>query len=350
VRRRRAVWLGLVLVAALAGAARAQNPAVRIARGIAAFQNLEYDSAAAMLAGGLADSAAAALPDSTRVRGLVYLGATDVFRNKRDSATAVFTRLLSIDPRYRINQLIFPPEVTNLFEEVRLTTPSVLVVVPDSSILTALGDRVVIWLYAASYHPIVVRVLGPDGAVLRTLYDGGLSDSLQLLWEARGSNGLLVDGGHYSLRVDSRGQDGRVARSVVLPLELVRLVGDTLPLPPALPTSAFKPEHTPGGTGLRSLALGLGTALAVAVLPSVVAGRSGASDRFLVAATLGAVGAAAVPLQRHSQPIPANIAANEALRLEWRQRTDSVRAINAAIERRAPLLVRPGSPHVLARP
>ena len=43
---------------------------------------------------------------------------------------AAFERLLFLDPRYRPDQLVFPPEVSSLFEEVRLRTRAVAVSVP----------------------------------------------------------------------------------------------------------------------------------------------------------------------------------------------------------------------------
>jgi hypothetical protein len=350
VRHARTLALAALLAGVLVAAARAQAPADRLAAGIRAYQSLDYDSAATYLRTALAASGPQALADSDRMRALVYLGATDVFRQRRDTAAAVFRRILYQDPRYRIDQLIFPPDVTNVFEEVRLTTRAVAVVVPHSTLVSAAGDRLVFWLYAASYHPVTVEIVPPGHGRPLTLYDGGLSDSLQLLWAARRPDGSPLDSGSYQLRVQSRAEGGQVVRTVTVGLDLTRVVGDTAPFPPPPADSLLKPEGAPGGTGVRGLLAGLGGFLAVAVLPSFVAGHGGTSNRFIVGGALGIAGLAAIPLRRRPQPIPANIAANDALRHAWRQQVDSVKTANAEVRREAPLLITAGAPEVEGTP
>jgi hypothetical protein len=347
VRRAGAVAFLVVLAGVCARPARAQHPAQQLTRGIRDYQNLEYDSAAAALRAALSGAGLPALADSDRARGLVYLGATEVFRNRRDSAAAVFARLLYLDPRYRIDQLIFPPDVTNLFQRARLGTRAVAVVVPASTPIAAAGDRLVIWLYASSYHPVTVSVAGPGGAQPRTLYDGGLSDSLQLLWDARAADGSPLDTGRYELRVVSRDDEGRVVRAVGVPLSLARLAEDTLPLPPPPADSLFLPERVTSTRGVRGLLLGLGSAAVVVALPSVVAGRAGTGDRFAVAGALSVSGILALVVQGRAQPIRENIAANEAMRRAWQQQLDSVRAANVVRRRNAQLVIRAGAPHAV---
>ena len=346
----RALTVAVLLAGALAGSARAQTPAGQLVYGIRAYQALDYDSAATFLRAALAGSGPRALADSDRMRALVYLGATDVFRQQRDSAAALFSQLLDLNPRYRIDQLVFPPDVTNVFEQIRLTTRSVAVVVPPTTRIAAAGDRLVVWLYAAAYHPVTVAIDGPGRSRPLTLYDGGLSDSLQLLWDGRRPDGSLLDSGTYQLRVESRAEDGHVVRAVTVGLELTRLVGDTLPYPPPPAESLMKPEREPGGTGVRGLVAGLGGLLVVAVLPSFVTGHGGTSGRFLVGGALGIAGLAAIPLRNRPQPIPANIAANDVLRRAWRQEADSVKSANADVRRQAPLIITAGPPHVTATP
>jgi hypothetical protein len=348
VRRAGAVAFLVVLAGVFARPTRAQTPAQRLTNGIRDYQNLEYDSAAAALRGALSGPGLPPLADTARARGLVYLGATEVFRNHRDSAEAAFARLLYLDPRYRIDQLIFPPEVTNLFQRARLGTRAVAVVVADSTPIAAAGDRLVIWLYASSYHPVTVTIAGPGGARPRTLYDGGLSDSLQLLWDARAADGSPLDSGRYQLRVDSRDEQGRIVRAVAVTLSLERLAEDTLPLPRPPADSLFKPERGGGTRSLRGLILGLASAAVVVALPSVVAGRSGTGDRFAVAGALSVSGILALVVQGRAQPIRENIAANDALRRSWRLQADSVRAENVARRRNAQLVIRAGPPHAVA--
>ena len=340
----------LILAGGAAGAAHAQTPAEQVARGIRAYQNLDYDSAAVLLAAALAPQDST-LADSDRARGLVYLGASQLYREHRDSASAAFGRLLRLDPRYHIDQLVFPPEVTGLFQQVRLITRAVAVVVPPVSELRAPGDALSIWLYATTIHQVDVAVLRPNGVPLRNLYQGSVGDSLQVRWDGRASDGNPPDSGRYLLQVDSRGSDGRVIRSVALPLDVARRRGDPLPLPAPPAASLFRPEHTPGASGVRALVTGLAAAAAVTLLPAVIAGGSNASaDRFLVAGSLGVAGILGSQALRRPLPIPENIAANRALQEAWQRQVDSVRTLNIARRQSVVIGIRAGTSRVVEAP
>ena len=194
--RIRATLLALAIgTVSLACAARAQSPAVLLAHGIRAYRDLDYDSAALLLRAALALPGPPPLTDAELASGLVHLGATELFRERRDSAAAAFQRLLVLDPRYRPDQLVFPPEVSSLYEEVRLRTRAVAVAAPPLTRIDAAGDRVVAWLYATSYHQIDVAVLHANGVPIRAVYTGGAGDSLQLLWDGRTDAGGLVEAG-----------------------------------------------------------------------------------------------------------------------------------------------------------
>ena len=347
---RRAALALAAAVAALTGTARAQTPAEQLGRGIRAYQNLDYDSAAVLLSAALTRGGAA-LADSDRVRGLVYLGASQLYRDRRDSAAALFARLLRLDPRYHIDQLVFPPEITGLFQQVRLVTRAVAVVVPPSTELRAPGDALPIGLYATTFHPVEVSVLKADGTPLRALYQGGVGDSLVVRWDGRAADGSPPDSGRYQLQVASRGGDGRVVRAVAIPLEVTRVWRDTLPWPDPVPDSLLQPELAPGRSGMRALGGGFVAALAVVVLPSLVASRASASgDRFLVAGGISLAAVFGFRGERRPQPVPAAIAANRALQAAWQRQADSVRAVNAARQREVRILIRAGAPHVTEGP
>ena len=109
-----------------------------LAQGVRAYQGLEYDAAAGLLRRSLGLTGERPLVDSGRVRAYMYLGATEIFRGRRDSALTAFRRLVLLDPRYRTDQLVFPPEVTNTFDAVRRAVPAVTASAADTEI--ALGE------------------------------------------------------------------------------------------------------------------------------------------------------------------------------------------------------------------
>src|SRR6266513_1955604 len=118
----------------------AQTSDSLFATGVRAYKNLEFDLAAWLLRRDLAQLTAAGAPAPERAAGLVYLGASDRFRGRRDPATAVCRRLVLLDPRFRPDRLVFPPEVTSLFDGVRLQTKTVTVELPqDTTIVLGPG-------------------------------------------------------------------------------------------------------------------------------------------------------------------------------------------------------------------
>ncbi len=133
----------LVLALCISGARiiQAQSAGELLGQGVHAYQALEYDEAAALLGQSLGLASPAPLADSLRTRALTYLAATHLFRGERDSAVAAFRQVIFLNPRYRPDELIFPPQVTNLFQEVRRTTRTIAVVVPPVTQLRSRVDR-----------------------------------------------------------------------------------------------------------------------------------------------------------------------------------------------------------------
>ena len=128
---KRSVLLLLVGVASLGigSPCRAQSVDSLVAFGIRAYQDLDFDVAAGYFRRAL--TLLEGRPDTARrTNVLVYLGATDIFRERTDSARSLFQQLVRLDPRYRINGLIFPPEVTTVFDAMRRATPATMVVLP----------------------------------------------------------------------------------------------------------------------------------------------------------------------------------------------------------------------------
>ncbi len=324
--RRRLALLAL-LAASGAGPARAQDAGALLSGGVRAYQDLEFDSAAVLLRGVLARTTPGST-DSTRTQALVYLGAVEFYRARRDSATAAFRQVLYAQPRFRPSQLIFPPEISSLFEEVRLGTRAVVVTAPPVSEIGGTADRFVARLHASSVHEITVAVVRGRSLVLRTLYAGAIGDSLEVLWDGRDTSGMVVDSGSAVLRVTSRGP-GAPPRTVEVPLDIRRSGRELLPVP-APPTGAeLRPEMTPGRASARTLLLALGTAGVSAALPSLVGNSADASGvRFGVAGAIGLAGIVAFRVAGRSRPIPENIAANQQLRRAWERQAEAARAEN----------------------
>jgi len=90
---------------------------------IRAYQDLDFDAAARLLRRVLTPPLAMELSDAERARALSYLGAAEHYRGRPDSAIAVFRRLAVLAPRDQPDTLIFPPEVTRLYNAVRGSKP-----------------------------------------------------------------------------------------------------------------------------------------------------------------------------------------------------------------------------------
>ena len=101
-------------------------------RAVRAYQDLEFDRSAYLLRRVLV-APANELDDSTRARALTYLGASEHYRGNADSAMAAFRRLVALAPQQAPDTLIFPPEVTGLYEQVRSSMPPVVVQLAPSA-------------------------------------------------------------------------------------------------------------------------------------------------------------------------------------------------------------------------
>lgn len=250
----------LALIALLASLVGATDLAAQrvgpLARPMQAYNDLDYDVAATGFRTALALEGAARLADADRLRALMHLGATEVFRSRRDAAVQAFRSLLLLDPRYRPDIIVFPPEVSTLFQESRMGVRAASVVVPAFVDIRTVADRFPIRVFSASLHDVRATITDGLGAPVRVLYDGAVGDSLELLWNGRDGLGRLREAGRYRLRVTSRSPEGRDERDVEIPLQLLRVEADTLPTPAQLPPSAFRPESLVASGGKRLLGAG----------------------------------------------------------------------------------------------
>jgi len=342
---RRAAWrCALALVVAPTAALGQSAPDRFVTEGVRAYQDLQFDVAAGLLRRGVDGATPSALPPSDRARALTYLAASELFRNRRDSAAAAFRRLVLLDPRYRPDPLVFPPEVTTVFQQVLRETKAIVIVVAGDQTIEIGNAFFSAQLFASSSHAIQATLRYPDGALLRTLYDGPIGESLELRWDGLDAAGRPLEGGRLWLRVASRTPVGLVGRIVQLPLDVRALRADTLAWPPPPAQSLFQRERASGGPGLRALVGSLLLSGAVVALPTAVSGRSGAGTaRFAVAAAIGITGGIGFAVRRPGRPLEANIRANQTLRADWQQRLAQVKAENEQRRRHARLVIHAGA-------
>lgn len=326
-------------------ALRAQSSDTLFATGVRAYKNLEFDLAAWLLRRDLAKVSAAGAPIAARTEGLVYLGAADLFRGRRDSAAAVFRRLVMLDPRYRPSRLVFPPEVTSLFDGVRLQTKTVAVAMPRDTTIVPGPGAFGMWIIASSFQLVDVTLRYEDGAPFRPLYSGPIGDSLNVQWDGLDAAGGLPSINRVVLRVASRAPTGELTGIVQVPLGLGWSRPDTLPLPLPPADAQLLPERARSGVARRAVMGGALLSGVVALLPAVVGGTDARSGpRIAVAGTIGLAGLVGYVLHRPGRPLTANVRANQALRDAWQQRVASTTAENVRRRRDVRVVIRTGDP------
>ncbi len=342
----------VVLVLLLATPLRAQNAgggtASELMTGaIRAYQDLDFDTAARLLRRVLTPPLVTGLGDPEHTRALTYLGAAEHYRQRHDSAIAVFRRLVLLAPRQRPDTLIFPPEITRLYNDVRSRTPVVAVRVPaDTEFSVGEGGRLLAWLYPSTPHRVTVAISREDGRPLATVFTGPIGDSLDVRWNGRDSTGGLATGDRLWLTVASERVAGArdPARLVRIPLR-VELQGlDTLPHPPPLSARQLLPERADRRSGLRLLGGGTLLAAAAVSLPAILApGERASGTRFVVAGALTVGGLVGYLSRRTGSALPENAAINRTRRDAWRRQEDTVTRENAARIRAARFHIHAGS-------
>lgn len=334
--------IGALVLCPLA-ALRAQTAAELLEEGITRYQNFDLELAAAWIRRALAVPPPSGLPRLERARALSYLGAVELFRDRRDSAQSAFEQLVLLAPRYRPSDLVFPPAVRAQYDQVRLSIKAVEIVAPDS-VDTRLGTGgFAPWAYASSPHVINVSVARTDGRRVRALYRGMLSDSIPLRWDGGDSAGAAVPSGSYQFRVESLDADSQVVRIAQLSLDVVISRRDTLPHPPR-PDSLLKPERIPFGPALKVLATGLGLGGLTAGLPALFdAGPQATGTRFIVGGALGLAGIAAFVSLHPGRRIPDHIADNATVLAAWERNRQAVLEENRRRIEDVRLRIRAGS-------
>jgi hypothetical protein len=345
----RSVLLLVVLcagTAAVPGLAAGQT-ASALTQGVRAYDDLEFEQAAGLLRRALALQGKDALSAADVSRALSYLAATELLRDRRDSARAIARRLVIQNPRFRPDELVFPPQLLLLYEVVRRATPAVTGHAAADTAIRPGSEAMAVALYASSVHDIAAALVALDGRVVRTLYRGPIGDSLVVRWNGLDSAGTSPPpSGSYVLAVSSFNRDGRVVRIMRLPIEVLPGPTDTLPHPRTPADTVLLPERRPMGPALRVLAPGVLAGVGVAVLPGLVArGEKPSGARFAIGGAVTLASIAAFVSHRPGRQIPANAAHNRGIR-DWQNAVADVARRNA--ERGRGLIgVRTGVPVIL---
>ncbi len=277
--------------------------------GLTAYRSLEMEAAARFFRLALARSD---LPDTLVLSTEAYLGAAEFYRNQSDSSRAAFRRIVLLDPRYRLDPVVFPPEVTRAFDEVRFATPAVSVDVPDRATFEPGRGGLTARVFTSGPHVVRSRIEASSGEVVRTLLDTRVADSTSVMWDGAGTHGARLANALYVWSFASLSGDGAVQRILDIPVRLEHSSVGSQALPPR-PT--MLPETNPPQPALIRLGLGLGlAALSWIVTPAFT---DNDTPRVALTVAFSAAGIIGFFEKRPGKPIPENVAANRAALAAW---------------------------------
>jgi hypothetical protein len=321
-------WVLPLCVLALPARAAGQAASAVLALGVRAYDDLEFEQAAVLLRRALALEGSGALDRADASRALIYLTATELLRDRRDSARAIARRLVISNARFRPDELLFPPQLLLLYEVVRRATPAVIGEAADTTIRPG-SDVFTVRLYASAVHEVAASLVSVDGRVVRTLYRGPIGDSLAVEWNGLDSTGGPVPSGAYAIAVSSFDRSARVVRLLRMPLRVLPAPADTLAHPAAPLDTVVRPERRPVGSALRVLAPGVLGGVGVAVLPGIVArGERPSGARFAIGGALTIAGIAAFVSRQPGRAIPEHVTHNAVIHA-WRREVVEVTRRNA---------------------
>jgi hypothetical protein len=306
--------LSLAAAVAAAPVVQAQSPEASLQQGIQAYRDLEMESAGWLLRRALQSNS---LSEADRKTGLCYLGAAELYRDRRDSAVSAFSQLIRLEPRYRLDRLVFTPEVQSVFELARRRTPIVEVDVRSGTVAPR-DPGLPIHLEANTPHVVVVTAEAVRGEVLDTIARASVDDTATVRWSAH-----HAPAGGLILGVSSLDQRGRVSRRVELPVQITRFPEDPLPMPEQ---PAMLPERRPAGPAV--VRLGLGVALATTAYLVTPAFTDASAPQVMLTGLFAAAGIAGFVEARPGKPLPDNVVANETAREMHRAKVAKVQEEN----------------------
>ncbi len=319
-----AVALG---VATTNTATLAQNSSVLLSEGVTAYDDVEFEIAAWLLRRALDPDAGMSLPANERDRAMMYLGAAELFHGQRDSSIASFERLILANPQYRVDELIFPPRVTRLFDDIRETTKAVAISLLARERTLAVGrSRLPIRILASSAHPITASITDELGDARRVLYTGGIEDSLSISWDGLDSAGVPLATGQYRLDVVSKNPQDAVLRTQRIPLRITRRQAGPRPIPPP-PEPVYRTRKGGPVAGLKFLIPGVAIGAAV-MLPAAVGGADAEMARYVLGGAITIGGILGFLSQRERTTRVEDTAATDSVQADWRRRVATIQSEN----------------------
>jgi hypothetical protein len=221
-----------------------QSPA-RVDSGVDAFAEDRFEAAATQLRRAVNGRGVDSLDENQRARALTFLGAAELMRGRRDSATSAFRRLLAVNPRRPPDPAVFAPTVVDLYDQLRSKQNGVarIATTPEGVALT---------IVALTPHRLSVGV-GQNGRPTSfQLFDGVVSDSVVVTWDGFSPGGAPSRPGTYELVLVAFPADGGARRSVRFPV-LVERETATGDIRARVPGSLPGPADRSSGDGRQLL-------------------------------------------------------------------------------------------------
>ena len=329
-----------------------QTPEDLAQQGIRSFRRAEFEAAAALFRRALELPPRDTVGLQRRIQILDYLAAAELFRGKRDTAVVVFRRVVQAEPRHRVDEVVFPPEVSSLLDDVRRATKVIAVSIPADTILPLGGGTWSVRLLGTSFQTAIATVTTDNAIPIRELYSGPLDDSLTVRWNGTDSFGRAVNSGPYELSVVSMSA-GRRTRLLRVPLKITNITPDTIPIPASIPDSLLLPERVNGRRAFGALLGGAALGAATSILPLIVSkGARPTPVRFMVGGAVGLAGhSSALPSTHRAGPSSRISRQTDCAETPWRRRcSERGRKTRAAEPSQARASRRARRPHRLGSP
>ncbi|HEX7939020.1 MAG TPA: hypothetical protein VF483_08495 [Gemmatimonadaceae bacterium] len=213
-------------------------PAPPVDAGVNAYADANYDSATVLLRGALKAMGTDSARKGQRVRALTFLGAAELERGHRDSATAAYRQLLTLDPREAPDSAVFGKPVLDFYQQLRSRQRGV------ARIATTSGG-VALTIIALTPHRLSVGVGRAGASAAFQLFSGLVSDSLVVTWNGAIPGGGSEAPGAYDLVLVATPSDGSAPKTVRFPVLLERDGSGTLHA--RVPASLPPPDDRLGG-------------------------------------------------------------------------------------------------------